>query len=137
MRTHISLSLGALLAISLIAPPAPAAAKTRHSVRGGVRAHPQSASFSVSGRFSGTIGGDIILDGVVYRLTTGASIYELGRGMLPPGTFISDRVIFLSGARQSNGMAVSSVIVRPADPVGLIGQGTSPFVHEQTDGSPQ
>ena len=72
------------------------------------------STFNTSGEFSGVLGGEILLNGVRYQLGSNVQIYELGVGLLPAGTEISDRWIFLSGVRTLGSNMIFSVIVRPA-----------------------
>jgi hypothetical protein len=82
---------------------------------------PRGTGFNVSGRFSGALSGDVMLDGVTYHLTDRTVVYELGRGPVKLGETVTDRFIFLSGSRNGGYEAVYSVIIRPltdsTDPV--------------------
>jgi hypothetical protein len=77
--------------------------------------------FNVSGRFSGSLAGDIMVNGMTYHLTDKTALYELGRGPIDLGETVTDRLIFMSGSRRDGNDTIYSVIIRPltdsTDPV--------------------
>ena len=114
MRNRFRLFLGLPLAMSLVAPLAWGADPATYSGPTHDRKLARTMQISVSGVFSGAIGGEISLDGVRYQLTTNVSIYEIGHGPLPTGAVVGDRPVYLSGWRFGNVNLVSGVIVGSA-----------------------
>lgn len=114
MRYRTGISFGFAFALVLAAVLAPVAgADGRKPSKTDSDLLPLS-TFNTSGEFSGVLGGEIILNGVRYQLGSNVQIYELGVGLLPAGTEINDRWIFLSGVRTMGADMIFSVIVRPA-----------------------
>jgi len=124
MRNHITCFRGAAI-IVVVTALAFASAGADVQVRGPsarrLAPFPRGNGFSVSGQFSGTLSGDVMLDGVTYRLTDRTTVYELGRGPVKLGETVTNRFIFMSGSRNGGSETVYSVIIRPltdsTDPV--------------------
>lgn len=72
-----------------------------------------SSNFGVSGEFTGNLVGNLLMDGVSYRLAPDAILYEIGHGLLAPGTLVPNRHVFLSGQKLGDLLVVTTVIVRP------------------------
>ena len=114
MRYRTGISVGfafALLFAAVLAPAAGADGRKPNKMDSDLL---PLSTFNTSGEFSGVLGGEILLNGVRYQLGSNVQIYELGVGLLPAGTEISDRWIFLSGVRTIGSDMIFSVIVRPA-----------------------
>lgn len=106
------------LALALVAALAAAPAGARERVSAGnefLRGQP----FIVTGLSSDRVQGDIVLDGVTYRIAPEARIYEVGRGFVPQGTSFALRTISLSGRNVRGTMMVYSVMVRPGFSTGF------------------
>lgn len=71
-------------------------------------------SFTDAAEFSGTIDGELYVNGTRYRLAPDAVIFEVGVGVVPRGSYYSGRVVSVSGVAQRRQMMVQTVIVRPA-----------------------
>lgn len=115
MRNRLSLSVGLALTLVLITGiPAVAGTPGRpfHSIKADIfmRAQP----FTLGGRFSGVLGGQIQIEGVTYRLAPDASVYEVGVGSMPLGTLLQDRYVSFSGLTMNNSTTIHSLVVRPA-----------------------
>lgn len=112
MRHRIGTTLGIALALAGAIVTAPdAAPRTRQIVTSPLM---RAETFSVSGRASGPVAGEIRVDGIAYRLAPDARIYEVGRGFVPGGTAYVDRVVNVSGVKVRSTLVVHSVLVRPA-----------------------
>jgi hypothetical protein len=109
---HVILAGTALLLAAGLAQAAGAAPR-RH--RGAAAELLRSPSFNVSGEFSGSLAGTILLEGTLYRLDPNASVYEIGSGPVAQGAELIGRRVFLSGIRLNGNEVITSVIVRPAD----------------------
>ncbi|HTQ47688.1 MAG TPA: hypothetical protein VMI75_33255 [Polyangiaceae bacterium] len=102
---------GALMALALVlAAAVPGRAETVR--RGPIRMAEPADIFTASGELSGTLDPDFPVNGVMYHLSPDALIYEIGRGIIPPGSFIGDRMVFVAGPATGN--TVTTVIVRPS-----------------------
>lgn len=112
MRTRLGLSLG--LALTVVAALAPAA-RAELRMRRPSTPRPAAAveTFAVSGTCSGAISTEVSVGGTSYRLSYGALIYELGRGLVPVGTAYYDRVVTVSGRVVRGTYIVDNVLVRP------------------------
>jgi hypothetical protein len=124
MRNHTMISRGAAIA-ALLTALAFASAGADVRVKGPsarrLAPFPRGNGFNVSGRFSGALLGDVMLDGVTYHLTDKTVVYELGRGPVRLGETVTNRFIFMSGSRNGGYESVYSVVIRPltdsTDPV--------------------
>jgi hypothetical protein len=112
-RTGISLSVALLFVLSTV--PAGNAAADSATRRDRTTQRDAAPSFDVSGEFTGTLDGEIQLGGVWYRLATDAILYEIGSGLLPSGTMVVDRHVFLSGMGSVDTGSITLVIVCPAE----------------------
>jgi hypothetical protein len=114
MRNRTGISTRLALALLLLTVLAPAAGADFRKPRTHGSDLLGLSTFNVSGEFTGTMGGEILLEGVRYQLASNVNVYELGVGMLPPGSEVVDRHVFMSGVRTIGSDIVFNVIVRPA-----------------------
>lgn len=87
--------------------------------------------FTVSGQYSGQVGGDIDLGYTRYRISLDAQVYQLGTGPVPQSTVVQGRYVTMSGVRLNNTYIVYSVILRPADESLSIGDPSSQVSEHQ------
>ena len=116
MRNHIMSLKGVALAALLTALAcATAGADERDKGPSARRFLPvqRGNGFNASGRFSGTLAGDIMLNGVTFHLTDKTTVYELGVGPVQLGQTVTDRYIFLSARHGGGYDTVYNVIIRP------------------------
>jgi hypothetical protein len=113
-RTGISLSTALLFVLTTV-PVAITAADSGSQRDRATRRHATTQSFDVSGEFTGTLDGEIQLGGVWYRLAADAILYEIGSGLLPSGTMVVDRHVFLSGMGSEDTGSITMVIVCPEE----------------------
>lgn len=124
MRNHIMSFRGIVLAAVLtVLASATAGADDRDkgpSARHFLPVH-HGNGFNVSGRFTGTLAGDIMLNGMTLHLTDKTTVYELGAGPVALGQSVTNRFIFVSASRGGGYDTVYSIIIRPltdsTDPV--------------------
>ena len=114
MRNRTGILLSAALAFALTAISVANTGADSRLPRGRAAASRPSQSFDVSGVFTGVFGREIQLGTASYRLAPNAMVYEIGRGLLPLGTLVTDRYVFLSGLGSEDAGLVYMVIVRPA-----------------------
>jgi hypothetical protein len=114
MRKHLSLQIGvaSMLALTVAVAAAGPAGRRFHSVR--AEEFERAQPVCVGGEFSGTIGGEMVINGLPYRLATNAIVYQIGTGLIPLGTTVQDRSVTLSGLKMNNTTVIYSVSVRPA-----------------------
>jgi len=110
MRNPIILTVG-LASVVTLALTLPHDAGAREAPKRTVR--PQSESFCFSALYSGPLSGELVINGVGYQVSEKATIYEVGNGLLTPGTGVRDRMICLSGSRRGDRLVISSISVRP------------------------
>jgi hypothetical protein len=135
MRNRIGISLGLALVTLLATAVVAAADDTPRRVHSsGTSKMLRAVPFTATGSYSGAVGGEIRLDGVGYRISPNACLYELDRGEVPLGTVVQDRVMFLTGLKTANCMVVYSVILRPESEAGLdvTGPSTSIRIHDES-----
>jgi hypothetical protein len=121
------LILVALLALGGALSSEAGAAAHRRTQRGDVLLKAQP--ISVSGAYTGPLRGLIVLDGVPYRLAADATLYEVGRGPIPLGSVIDNRMLCLAGVRVRGTVVVTNVLVRPAPDVARSGGDPAGYVH--------
>lgn len=73
----------------------------------------RAAAGTFSGSLSGPIADGMVVGGVTFRVAPDVRIYELGRGIVPPGTSYFDRRVTVSGIKVRDTFVVQSVLVRP------------------------
>jgi hypothetical protein len=112
MRNGLGTSLGIALALAALVTTQAGAESRRHVRPSDPLLGPQP--FTLSGPCSSCFGGEIRIDGVSYRLSPDARIYEAGRGFLPAGSSLTGRVVSISGLRLGTTLVACSVLVRPA-----------------------
>lgn len=100
-----------LLGISLAVLAASSVAADRLKPR--AEADRRAQAFAVSGEFSGALAGSISLNGERFQLAHDVRIYEIGRGVLPPGTTVYGRMLSLSGVYRESLGVIHQIIVRP------------------------
>jgi hypothetical protein len=111
-RTGIAVRFAlALLLGAMVVPAAGADGRKPRRIRSDLE---RLETFNVSGEYSGTLGGEVLLGGTRYVLGPNVQVYEIGRGLLPAGSVIESRYIFISGVRDHGSDVIFSVIVRPA-----------------------
>ena len=112
MRNRLGTSLGIALALAVLVTTQAGAESRRHVLPSDPLLGPQS--FTLSGPCSGFFAGEIRIDGVSYRLSPDARIYEVGRGFMPAGSSLTDRVVCISALKLGTTLVACSVLVRPA-----------------------
>ena len=112
MRNRLGTSLGIALTLGVLVTTQAGAESRRRILPSDPVPGPEM--FSLSGSCSGFFAGELRIDGVSYRLAPGARIYEVGRGFLPSGTSLADRVVCISGTKLGATLVAGSVLVRPA-----------------------
>ena len=112
MRNRLGITLGIALALTVIVTMQAGAESRRRVLPSDPVSGPES--FTLSGPCSGCFGGELRIDGVSYRLSPDARIYEVGRGFLPAGASLTDRVVCISGMKLGATLVARSVLVRPA-----------------------
>jgi len=112
MRNRLGTSLGIALTLGVLVTTQAGAESRRRILPSGPV--PGSELFSLSGPCSGLFAGELRIDGVSYRLSPDARIYEVGRGFLPAGTSLTDRVVCITGMKLGATLVARSVLVRPA-----------------------
>lgn len=90
--------------------------------------------FGVSGEFTGTLNGTIQMGTDTFLLSPDVIVYEIGTGMLPQGTIVTDRYVYLSGSQA--GM-INMVIIRPASESGPDPSDPENHVHVLSNAKPQ
>jgi hypothetical protein len=138
MRKPFSLSVVLALTLVIAMAAVAGAGPRRHEFSSPeadefLRAQP----FSLGGQFSGTLGGEILIGGVGYRLAPDALIYQVGTGLLPAGTVVEDRYLSVMGLKLRNSTLVYSVIVRPADELNMSDEDLSSHIHILDDSAPR
>jgi hypothetical protein len=103
--------LGPALALVVMLATTAGAEEHRHKTVSSPLARAQA--FKLAGRCSGPIDGQIVIDGVSYRVSPDVRIFELGRGAVPRGTAYYDRVVTVTGLKWRETLVVYSVLVRP------------------------
>jgi hypothetical protein len=125
----------ALLALS--APGATTAGPPRTPGHGIVRWAPASEPFAISGRYTGALEGTIAMDGAAYPLSQNVTLYAIGVGIVPTGTWVHDQVVFMTGVMKDGTAVISTVIVRPEDEGMPPSDDGSSHVQERTGQEPQ
>jgi len=105
----------AVVALALLLVASVAAGQSVHKLRNVIQVPDAPDTFSASGEFVGTLDWEFPLGGAMYHLSPDAQIYEIGRGLLPIGSLIGDRFIYISGVGPAGSSPVTTVIVRPSD----------------------
>lgn len=136
VRSLMILAVAALLTAA-VAPDADAQSRTYQPRKKPAAAPPSLPRFALSGDFSGSLTGEIYLDGKAYRIAPDASIYEIGKGLVPLGTSYSNRRIFVSGVQTAGPAVIYSISVRPARNMALSNVDMSVFVKEQPANAPR
>jgi hypothetical protein len=72
----------------------------------------QADPFADVGEFTGALEGIIVLNGTPYRLAPNVRIYDVGRGVLPAGTFLGGYIVTCSGVTLRGSQVVDQIIVR-------------------------
>ncbi len=139
MRDRFGIALRLALVLALVGSLASAAGAAKSKARPLGKAGPllRSETFSTSGDFSGVLNGEIWMDGVGYTLSTDALVYEIDRGVLPLGTVVSDRMVWLSGLKSGSSMMVYSVVIRPGTYVRAVVTEPSDQVRVADESRPQ
>jgi hypothetical protein len=119
MRNRLVTSLGIALALVTVLASWAGAEDRRRQAPPSPYLHAQV--FALAGRSSGAIGSDLQIDGVTYRVSPDAHLYEIGVGEVPRGTAYYDRVVSVTGLRWHNTLVVYSVTIRPAAVPGMSG----------------
>jgi hypothetical protein len=108
--------IGLILAIALTLPVATTAVFGGEF--GGRRHRPHAQTlldadrFADVGVFTGALEGIIVLNGTPYRLAPNVCIYDVGRGVLPVGTFLGGCLVACSGVTLRGYQVVDQIIVR-------------------------
>ena len=138
MRNRLTpylVAAAALLALS--APGATTAGPPRTPGHGVIRWAPADEPFVVTGRYTGALEGTIAMDGAAYPLSQNVSLYAIGVGIVPTGTWVHDQVVFMTGVMKDGTPVVSNVILRPADEEMSSSDDGSSHVQERTGQEPQ
>lgn len=119
----------ALALVAVLATQASADARQRKAA---ARSRPAPPTVVFSGTCTGLFAGEITVDGSRYRLANDAHLYEVGRGDLPAGSSLYDRIVTVTAMSVRNTLVVKSVVVRP--PAGFGGDAP---VGVAPDGAPR
>ena len=134
-RIHPVLSLAIVLALAV--GVASQASAERKRIREDARALLKAQTFATTLEFSGPLQGEIATAGGVVRIAPDVFIYELGNGVLSPGSFVSHRMLYVNGIMVGGTPVVTHVIVRPAVDNSRATDGTSRNVSEETGTPPK
>ena len=138
MRKRLSLLAGVALMLVLTAVIAAAAVPRARQFRSVQAEKFQRAQpFSVSGQFSGTINGEMVIDDLPYRLAPTAAVYEIGNGSIPLGSNVQNRYVTLLGLKMNGSLVVYSVFVRPAGELTFETSDLSSHVHIANPSAPR
>ena len=74
-----------------------------------------SASFAVSGTFSGTLAGEMKLKDTSFRIAPNTVIYVVGKGPSDSGTYVSNRSVYVSGVKENGILVARMIIIRPME----------------------
>jgi hypothetical protein len=66
-----------------------------------------------SGEFTGRLDQEVTLNGVTYWLSPDVQIYEIGTGMVMPGTIVGNRQISVMGTRRGDTTTITMIVLRP------------------------
>jgi Flp pilus assembly secretin CpaC len=137
MRQQIGMTLGAAILAAIVlttSTDSGAASSDLKDARGKARALAAPRAFALSTEYSGFLGGDLLIDGVVYKVATDASVYVVGQGLVDRGMSVTKRSLYVTGEQRGKTALVRSIIVGPAatpmndvgpDPnVGVLRKGT-------------
>jgi hypothetical protein len=98
VRSFVILAVAAVMTAAVV-PDAGAQSRTYQPRKKPVPAASSLPRFALSGDFSGSLTGEIYIEGKAFRIAPDASIYEVGKGLVPLGTSYSNRRIFVSGVQ--------------------------------------
>lgn len=113
MRNSIRISLSAALVLTttvLVAANLNADPRARRAQEEALR---MTQPVFASGEFTGRLDQEVTLNGVTYWLSPDVQIYEIGTGMVMPGTIVGNRHISVMGTRRGETVTISTVILRP------------------------
>lgn len=136
VRSFVILALAAVMTAAAV-PDAGAQSRTYQPRKKPVPAASSLPRFALSGDFSGTLTGEIYIEGKAFRIAPDASIYEVGKGLVPLGTSYSNRRIFVSGVQTAGPAIIYSISVRPARNIALTNVDMSVFVKEKPASAPR
>ena len=108
----------ALIAFSLVADTP--AFSERLKVRKDRKPRPKSNTFSISGTYTGTIGGKISIRGKNVWITKNTAVYVVGDG-LEKNPFVTNGSVYVSGVTKRGNLVAKMVVVRPAKSRSSIG----------------
>jgi hypothetical protein len=77
-----------------------------------VKALLSAPTFADVGEFTGALEGTIVLNGTPYRLAPEVGVYDVARGLLPAGTYVSNCVIACSGVTVGGSRVIYHIILR-------------------------
>lgn len=138
MRIHRMRVIAAVaLVLVTLTAAAHASQKSRPVPRGAARPTLPSETFSVSGFFTGAVASGMVVNGTGLQLAPEAVVYEIGRGVVPQGTFFRDRMVCLSGTQVGNTLLVRSVMVRPPVDARILAGDASNGIREKDPNSPR
>jgi hypothetical protein len=137
MRHRIHPVLKLAIVLALAAGVVSQASADRRSVRENARARLKVETFATTLEFSGPLQGDIATESGVVRLAPDVFIYELGNGVLSPGSFVDHRMIYVSGVMVGGTPVITHVLVRPPAAASSAADGTSPNVSEASGQGPR
>ncbi len=83
-------------------------------LKGKARGPKKDKSFSLSAQYTGYLGESLKINNVKYAVAPETKIHMLGQGLVPLGTMVLNRSIYISGEREGKSMLVRTIIVRPA-----------------------
>ncbi len=136
VRSFVILAVAAFMAAAFVSESA-AQSRTYQPRKKPVTAPSTLPRFALSGDFSGSLTGEIYIEGKAFRIAPDASIYEIGKGLVPLGTSYSNRRIFVSGVQTAGPAVIYSVNVRPARNMALSNVDMSMFVKEKPASAPR
>lgn len=97
----------------------------------------QTASFGVSGVYSGIVGGQVVIDGTSYRLMDSATVYAIGTGMLPFESIAIGSHVYAMGSNSKGVPTIGLMVARNSDEPTTDGSDPSSHIRERDPSSPQ
>jgi len=138
MTSHKKRALSvAVVALALLAATGPADAQFFLGRKETPQPIRRTQTFSVSGIFSGQMSGQILVDGVAYRLAGEPRVYLMGVGFVSLASLPIGARVTLTGPGTPETGFVRGILVRPLDEESRAGANLESKVRERTAPKPQ